>query len=35
MFDIGVRDEPKHDCQIGYFSFLRAILAVHLAATRR
>lgn len=32
LFDIGVRSEPKNDYQIGYFSFLRAILAIHLAA---
>lgn len=32
QFDVGVRDEPKHDYPVGYVSFLRAILAIHIAA---
>lgn len=31
LFDIGVPAEPQGDPQIGYFSFLRAILAIHVA----
>jgi glutamate:Na+ symporter, ESS family len=31
-FDVGVSVEAKDDPQIGYFSFLRAVLAIHVAA---
>ena len=32
LFDVGVSVEAKDDTQIGYFSFLRAVLAIHVAA---
>ena len=32
LLDIGVRNETKDDPQIGYFSFLRALLAINVAA---
>jgi len=31
QFDVSVRNEPQRDYEIGYFSFLRAILAIHVA----